>query len=109
MCLQVRGGLHLRLSREPSNPKLRGTGGIGLCKHAPPTDRACDSGVSQEVKHPNMGVRIRGTLGDIDRLNKVPFKRATSRVQKGHLQGVSLILPRKIGPRNLLFKNQTTR
>ena len=26
-----------------------------------------------------MGVRIRGTLGDIDPLNKVPFKRATSR------------------------------
>ena len=30
-----------------------------------------------------MGVRIRETLGDIDPLNKVPFKRATSRVQKG--------------------------
>ena len=26
-----------------------------------------------------LGVRIRGTLGDIDPLNKVPFKRATSR------------------------------
>ena len=32
-----------------------------------------------------MGVRIRGTLGDIDPLNKVPFKRARSRVQKGPL------------------------
>ena len=31
-----------------------------------------------------MGVRIRGTLGDIDPLNKVPFKRARSRVQKGY-------------------------
>ena len=31
------------------------------------------------------GVRIRGTLTDIDPLNKVPFKRATSRVQKGPL------------------------
>ena len=30
-----------------------------------------------------MGVRIRGTLGDLDPLNKVPFKRATSKVQKG--------------------------
>ena len=30
-----------------------------------------------------MGVRIRGTLGDLDPLSKVPFKRATSRVQKG--------------------------
>ena len=30
-----------------------------------------------------MGVRIRGTLGDIDPLNKVPFKRAISRVKKG--------------------------
>ena len=41
-----------------------------------------------------MGVRIRGTLGDIDPLNKVPFKRATTRVQKGPLSRVSLILPR---------------
>ena len=32
-----------------------------------------------------MGVRIRGTLGDIDPLNKVPSKRARSRVQKGPL------------------------
>ena len=31
-----------------------------------------------------MGVGIRGTLGDIDPLNKVPFKRARSRVQKGY-------------------------
>ena len=31
-----------------------------------------------------VGVRIRGTLGDIDPLNKVPFKRARSRVQKGY-------------------------
>ena len=30
-----------------------------------------------------MGVRIRGTLGDIDPFNKVPFKRARSRVKKG--------------------------
>ena len=29
-----------------------------------------------------VGVRIRGTLGEIDPLNKVPFKRARSRVQK---------------------------
>ena len=32
-----------------------------------------------------MGVSFRGTLGDIDPLNKVPFKRARSRVQKGSL------------------------
>ena len=32
-----------------------------------------------------LGVRIKGTLGDIDPLNKVPFKRATSRAQKGPL------------------------
>ena len=31
-----------------------------------------------------MGVKIRETLGDIDPLNKVPFKKATSSVQKGH-------------------------
>ena len=41
-----------------------------------------------------VGGRIRRTLGDIDPLNKVPFKRATSRVQKDPLYGVSLILPR---------------
>ena len=29
-----------------------------------------------------MGDRIRGTLGDIDPLNKVPFERARTRVQK---------------------------
>ena len=45
-----------------------------------------------------LGARIRETLGDIDPLNKVPFKRATRRVQKGPLQGVSLILPRNCGP-----------
>ena len=32
-----------------------------------------------------LGVRIRETLGDIDPLNKVPFKKATSRVQNGPL------------------------
>ena len=32
-----------------------------------------------------MGVRIRGGLGDIGPLNKVPFKRARSKVQKGTL------------------------
>ena len=41
------------------------------------------------------GLRIRGTLGDIDPLNKAPFKRARRRVQKGPLQGVSLVLPRR--------------
>ena len=44
-----------------------------------------------------MGVGIRGTLGDIDPFNKVPFKRDTSRVQKGPLQEVSRILPRNGG------------
>ena len=33
----------------------------------------------------SLGVRIRGTLGDIDPLNKVPFKRAISSVKKGPL------------------------
>ena len=32
-----------------------------------------------------LGIRIRGTLGDIDPLNKVPFKRAISRAKKGPL------------------------
>ena len=40
-----------------------------------------------------VGGRIRGTLvGDIDRLNKVPCKRARRRVKKGPLYGVSLTL-----------------
>ena len=30
-----------------------------------------------------MGARIREIFGDIDPLNKVPFRRARSRVQKG--------------------------
>ena len=30
-----------------------------------------------------VGVWIRAALGDIDTLNKVPFKRAISRVKKG--------------------------
>ena len=34
---------------------------------------------------PYIGVRSRGTLGDIDPLNKVPFKRARSRAKKGPL------------------------
>ena len=33
----------------------------------------------------NMGVRIRVTFGDIDPLNKVPSKRARSKVKKGPL------------------------
>ena len=32
-----------------------------------------------------VGVRIRGALGDIDPINKVPFKRAIRRVKKGSL------------------------
>ena len=32
-----------------------------------------------------MGVRSRGTLGDIDPLNKVPFRRATTRVEEAPL------------------------
>ena len=30
-----------------------------------------------------LGVGIRGTLGDLDPLNKVPFKRAKSKVKNG--------------------------
>ena len=32
-----------------------------------------------------IGVRIKGTLGDIDPLKKVPFKRAISRLKNGPL------------------------
>ena len=44
-----------------------------------------------------LGVGIRGSLGDINPLNKLPFQKANSRVKKGPLQGVSLILPRICG------------
>ena len=45
------------------------------------------------VSYVRKGVRIRGTFGDIDRLKKVGFTRARSRVKKGPLQGASLIQP----------------
>ena len=42
------------------------------------------------------GGRIKGTLGDIDPLNKVPLKRARSRVQKGYpLRGLPNTNPNK--------------
>ena len=43
-----------------------------------------------------MGVGIRGALENIDPLNKVLFKRATSWVQKDPHEGVSLKLPRNL-------------
>ena len=36
-------------------------------------------------RHQDLGGRIRGTLGDIDPLNTVPFRRAISKVKKGPL------------------------
>ena len=42
----------------------------------------------------SLGGRIKGTLGDIDPLNKVPLKRARSRVQKGYpLRGLPNTTP----------------
>ena len=42
----------------------------------------------------SVGGRIKGTLGDIDPLNKVPLKRARSRVQKGYpLRGLPNTTP----------------
>ena len=41
-----------------------------------------------------LGGRIKGTLGDIDPLNKVPLERARSRVQKGYpLRGLPNTTP----------------
>ena len=41
-----------------------------------------------------LGGRIKGTLGDIDPLKKVPLKRARSRVQKGYpLRGLPNTTP----------------
>ena len=39
----------------------------------------------QKTLNSKAGLGLGGALGDIDPLNKVPFKRATSRVQKGPL------------------------
>ena len=44
-----------------------------------------------------MGLRFKGCFKDADPLNKVPLKRVKSRVKKGLLSRVSLILPRKFG------------
>ena len=42
-----------------------------------------------------VGGRIKGTLGDIDPLNKVPLKRSRSRVQKGYpLRGLPNTTPK---------------
>ena len=48
-----------------------------------------------------LGIRIRGILGDINPLGKVPLILARSRVKKVPLYGVSLILPRKSQARHL--------
>ena len=44
---------------------------------------------TRQTEHPSaisgVAVGIRGTLGDIDPLNKAPFQRARSRVKKGPL------------------------
>ena len=37
---------------------------------------------------PKLGVRIKGTLGDIDPLNKVLFQRAMSRLKNSPLRGL---------------------
>ena len=50
--------------------------------------------VSLRFAMSTLGGRIKGTLGDIDPLNKVPLKRARSRVQKGYpLRGLPNTTP----------------
>ena len=49
---------------------------------------------AEEDECKQRGVRNRGTLGDIDPVNAVPFKRAISRVKKGPLLGAFLTIPR---------------
>ena len=63
--------------------------------HTPPGVLTLDLQLLSIATIKNMGVGIRGTLGDIDPLNIVPFKRAIRRVEKGPFSGVSLIPPRK--------------
>ena len=50
--------------------------------------------INCRMKTVEVGGRIKGTLGDIDPLNKVPLKRARSRVQKGYpLRGLPNTTP----------------
>ena len=53
----------------------------------PPESQCCANvpGSGSHCYPKRLGIRIRGTLGDIDPLNKVPFKRPTSRVEEGPL------------------------
>ena len=46
------------------------------------------------LRHLMLELGLRGAFWDVDPLNRVPFKRARSRVKKGPLEGVSLILAR---------------
>ena len=61
-------------------------GGVGFTSNfAAQSPRRNDVPKSSSTEELYVGVRIRGTLGDIDPLNKVPVKRARSRAQKGRL------------------------
>ena len=58
------------------------------CTHAQNVVATAEEASAGEIMSIHSGrtvVRIRGTLGDIDPLNKVPVERATRRVQKGPL------------------------
>ena len=50
--------------------------------------------IKQSQKGTTSGPMGRGTLGDIDPFNRVPFKGIRRRVKKGPLYEVALMLPR---------------
>ena len=91
LSVQLQSATPWKLRNLPKNPiiteralsHLADAGTINLGYLPWPRDFGRSVPHTPNSKSLNLGVRIRGTLGDIDPLNKVPFKRARSRVQKG--------------------------
>ena len=84
--VQAAGVYYAVTQRETSRSRATKTAvfcGRAVCRLSCQSLRLRGSGLGFRVRF--LGVRIRGTLGDIDPLNKVPLKRVTSRVQKGPL------------------------
>ena len=93
------------VSQELQNPKIQKHIPIRIPtnpKRPPPAPALGSSGLLWGLlMYTRLGNRIRGTLGGVDLLNKVPVQESQKRVKKGSLFGVPLILPRKEGHRIL--------
>ena len=70
-----------------SNPGVRllGLGPFYVQRLCSWTETVPLSSPSMVWKTSSMGVRLRGNLGNVDPLNKVPFQKAISRVKRGPL------------------------